>query len=343
MAEMGTARDGAGLAFAFSPVAIETLFGVGELARIGQLCHILDRRPMRRLDDAAARDILADVEILVTGWGCPPIDDRVLLAAPRLRLVAHAAGSVRALVSPAVFDRGVVVVSAADANALPVAEYTVAAILFANKRVLDFSAQYRRERRALGVSVNAAPAIGNFGKTIGLVGASRIGRRVAQLLRPFDLGVLIADPFFSPTGARSLGVEWVDLDELLERSDVVSLHAPSLPETRHMLDRRRLSLIRDGATLINTARGALVDQEALTAELVSGRLMAVLDVTEPDVLPPASPLYDLPNVLLTPHVAGAAGGELRRFGELITGEIDRFVRGEALRHAIDPQTFTTQA
>jgi phosphoglycerate dehydrogenase-like enzyme len=287
--------------------------------------------------------VLAEVEILVTGWGCPPIDNGVLAAAPKLRLIAHAAGSVKALVSPSVFARGIAVVTAADANALPVAEYTVAAILFANKRVLDFSARYRRERRPLGIYVNTPPAVGNLRKTIGLVGASRIGRRVAQLLRPFDFTVLVADPFLTPAGARDLGVEAVELDALLARSDVVSLHAPALPETRNLLDARRLGLLRDGATLINTARGALVEQAALVAELASGRLNAVLDVTEPDVLPPESPLYDLPNVLLTPHVAGAAGGELRRFGELITAEIDRFVRGEALRHAVDPQTFTRQA
>lgn len=338
-----TAGEAPGLAFAFAPLNVEALFCAEDLGRIGQLCRVLAPQPLRRLDDATARLMLGETEILVTGWGCPPIDKAVLAAAPRLRLVAHAAGSVRALVSPDVFDRGIAVVSAADANALPVAEYTVAAILFANKGVLDFAARYRRERRPLGIYVNSGAEIGNYGKTIGLVGASRIGRRVAQLLRPFDFTVLVADPFFSPIAARGLGVEWVELDELAERSDVVSLHAPSLPETRHMIDRRRLGLMRDGATLINTARGALVDQEALIGELRSGRLKAVLDVTEPDALPADSSLYDLPNVLLTPHVAGAAGGELKRFGALIAAEIDRFVRGEALRHAIDPTTFNFQA
>jgi phosphoglycerate dehydrogenase-like enzyme len=343
MVAVGSEHGSAALAFAFAPVAIDALFGPAERTQLGRLCHVLTPEPLRALDDDAARAVLAEVDILVTGWGCPPIDDKVLAAAPKLRLIAHAAGSVRALVSPSVFARGIAIVTAADANALPVAEFTVAAILFANKRVLDFAARYASERRPLGIYVNTPPTVGNFRKTVGLVGASRIGRRVAQLLRPFDFTVLVADPFLSPAGARDLGVELVELDELLARSDLVSLHAPSLPETRHMLDSRRLGLLRDGTTLINTARGALVDQAALTAELTSGRLNAVLDVTEPDVLPPDSPLYDLPNALLTPHVAGAAGGELRRFGELITAEIDRFVRGEALQHAVDPQTFTTQA
>lgn len=343
MTAEGTAGEAPGLAFAFAPLDVEALFGAEDLVQIDRLCRVLAPQALRRLDDDAARRVLGETEILVTGWGCRPIDAGVLVAAPHLKLIAHAAGSVRALVSPMVFERGIAVVSAADANALPVAEYTVAAILFANKGVLDFAARYRRERQPLGIYVNTGERIGNYGKTVGLVGASRIGRRVAQLLRPFDFTVLIADPFFSPTAARGLGVEWVELDELLGRSDVVSLHAPSLPETRHMIDRRRLTLVQDGTTLINTARGALVDQDALIDELASGRLNAVLDVTEPDALPATSPLYDLPNVLLTPHVAGAAGGELKRFGALITAEIDRFVRGEALRHAIDPKTFNYQA
>ncbi len=117
--------------------------------------------PMRRhcasFDDARARALLAETQILVTGWGCPPIDATVLEAAPRLRLIAHAAGSVKALVGPGVFARGITVVSAADANALPVAEFTVAAILFANKRVFDFAAAYRRERRGLELYVKDRP------------------------------------------------------------------------------------------------------------------------------------------------------------------------------------------
>ena len=249
----------------------------------------------------------------------------------------------RALVGPEVFARGIEVVSAADANALPVAEFTVAAILFANKGVFDFAAAYRRERQGLELHLKAPVSIGNFGKTIGLIGASRIGRRVAELLSPYDFELLLADPLVSPDEARALGTEKLELDDLLGRADVVSVHAPSLPETRHMLDARRLGLMRDGTTLINTARGALIDQTALIAELASGRISAVLDVTEPDILPADSPLYDLPNVLLTPHIAGAMGEERQRFGRLITDEIERFARGEALRHAIDPLTFQYQA
>ena len=137
--------------------------------------------------------------------------------------------------------------------------------------------------------------------------------------------MLVSDPYVEG------GVE---LDALLAASDVVSLHAPSLPSTRHMLDARRLALLRDGATLINTARGALIDQDALVAELVSGRIDAVIDVTEPEVLPPDSPLYDLPNVVLTPHIAGALGVEVRRLGDSALDELERYARGEPFAHPV---------
>ncbi len=331
------------LALAFAPLMPPALFRTADWRRLEAFCSIPDAMPLRAFNDARASALLAEAQILVTGWGCPRIDAAVLEAAPRLRLIAHAAGSVKALVGPEAFDRGITVVSAADANALPVAEFTVGAILFANKRVFDLAAAYRRERRGLNLYLSAPAAIGNFGKVIGLIGASRIGRRVAELLRPYDFELLLADPLVSAEDARALGAEKLELDELLARSDVVSVHAPSLPETRHMLDARRLGLMRDGTILINTARGALIDQAALIAELVSGRLSAVLDVTEPDILPAESPLYDLPNVLLTPHIAGAMGEERQRFGRLVTDEIERFIRGEALRHAIDPATFQYQA
>jgi phosphoglycerate dehydrogenase-like enzyme len=126
----------------------------------------------------------------------------------------------------------------------------------------------------------------------------------------------------------------VTLSELLTRSHVVSLHAPLLPETRHMLGTRELALMRDGATLINTARGALVDPAALEAELSRGRLFAVLDTTEPEVPPPDSPLYHLPNVFLTPHIAGSLGRETERLSDYIVAEVERFARGISLKFLV---------
>ncbi|WP_331768302.1 hydroxyacid dehydrogenase [Embleya sp. NBC_00896] len=293
-------------------------------------------------DTPKARAALADAEVLFTCWGAARVDEAVLTAAPRLRAVVHAAGSVKHHLTDACWERGLIVSSGAAVNALPVAEYTVASVLFANKRVLQIRDAYRTERRSIDWDARY-PGFGNYRRTIGIVGASRIGRRVLELLRAFDFELLVHDPYLTTDQATALGARRVDLDELVRRSDVVSVHAPELASTRHLLDRRRLALMPDGATLINTARGSLVDQEALTAELAAGRLHAVIDVTEPDVLPAESPLYELPNVLLTPHIAGSLGGELRRMVEHALDELERYTRGVPFAYAVEPETLTHSA
>ncbi|PKV87340.1 hydroxyacid dehydrogenase [Streptomyces sp. TLI_146] len=270
---------------------------------------------------------LAEADVLLTCWGAPPLTAEVLASAPRLRAVVHAAGSVKHHITEACWDRGITVTSAAAANALPVAEYTLAAILFAGKRVLASARRYA-ELRAPHDWLRESDGTGNYRRTVGLVGASRIGRRVIELLRPFDFRVLLHDPYVDGAEAARLGVELVGLDELCARSGVVSVHAPQLPATERMIGARQLAAMPDGATLINTARGSLVDGPDLLGELLSGRLHAVLDVTEPELPPRESPLYDLPNVLLTPHIAGSLGNELHRMADLALDEVERFAAGE---------------
>ncbi|MET9950427.1 hydroxyacid dehydrogenase [Streptomyces sp. NPDC006339] len=270
---------------------------------------------------------LAEAELLLTCWGATPLTAEVLERAPRLEAVVHAAGSVKHHITDACWERGIAVTSAAAANALPVAEYTLAAILFAGKRVLRSAQRYAELRTGHDWLTDSADS-GNYRRTIGIVGASRIGRRVLELLRPFDLDVLLHDPYVTPAEARALGAEGVGLDELCARSTVVSVHAPQLPATYRMISAARIASMPDGATLINTARGSLVDEEALLPHLVAGRLHAVLDVTDPELPPPDSPLYTLPNVLLTPHVAGSLGNELHRMADRALEEVARYGRGE---------------
>ncbi|RKE18440.1 hydroxyacid dehydrogenase [Streptomyces sp. TLI_171] len=303
---------------------------------MARLVELADLDPELVVDDftsPAGAAALAEAEIIVSSWGCPPLTAEVLAAAPRLKAVLHAAGSVKHHVTDACWDRGLGITSAAWANALPVAEFTVAAVLFANKQVLRLAADYRG-RRAPHDWQAAYAAVGNYRRTVGLVGASRIGRRVLELLAPYDFDLLLHDPYVTADQATALGAELVELDELCARSDVLSVHAPELPETRHLLDARRIALMPDGATLINTSRGSLIDQDALTAELVAGRIDAVLDVTVPETLPVDSPLYDLPNVLLTPHVAGSLGGELHRMAAAAADELARYVQGLPFAHPV---------
>jgi phosphoglycerate dehydrogenase-like enzyme len=241
---------------------------------------------------------------------------------------------VRGLVTDACWERGLVVSSAAQANALPVAEYTLAMILLAGKGVFSLNRRYRFE--SAYPPVRDLRGLGNNGRTVGIIGASRIGRRVLELLRPFDLRPLLFDPYADEAQAGALGARLVSLEELLSASDIVSVHAPDVPATRGMLSGERLALIKDGGVVINTSRGSLIDQHALTRELLSGRLTAVLDVTEPEPLPTESELHDLPNVFLTPHIAGSVGNELERLGSTVVDEVEQFVAGRPLRQQVLP-------
>lgn len=311
---------------------VEHAFTPEQLTRLRSVGELLDERPLDDFDDPRADDLLARAEVLVGHWGCPTLTAEVLERAPRLRLFAYAAGTVKWQVTDAVWRRGLLVTSAAAANAVPVAEYTVAMVLLAGKGVL----LSREQQRDPGVKVPLDPLrAGNYGLRVGLVGASHVGRLVIDLLRPHDLRVAVYDPYLTPAEADALGVELVqDLDELCGSVDVLSLHAPDVDATKGMIGAAQLARLRDGATFINTARPALVDTAALEAELTSGRLAAILDVTDPEPMPAGHPLLALPNVFVTPHVAGASGNELARLAELAVVEVERFVAGELPRYPV---------
>lgn len=311
------------LPHAFTEAHLERLRAVGDLLVDGAVDEF---------DSDAAQALLARTDVLVGHWGCPTLTETVMAHAPRLRLFAYAAGTVKWQVTDAVWARDVVVTSAAAANAVPVAEYTVAMVLLAGKGVL----LSRETMRSPGVRVPLDPLrAGNHGLRVGLVGASHVGRLVVELLDPYDISVSVYDPYLSAGDAAEMGVDLVDdLTELCGRVDVLSLHAPDVEATRGMVGAAQLAALRDGATFINTARPALVDTAALTAELTSGRISAVLDVTDPEPMPADHPLLALHNVFATPHVAGASGNELGRLAELAVCEVERFAAGDPPRHPI---------
>jgi len=316
-----------------SPDAASAVLDAESLAALAALC---DLAPLPVLDDLTtprARTVLADVELLITGWGCPPLDADVLRTAPRLRAVVHTAGSVRGHVTDACWERGIEVSSAAAANAVPVAEYTLAMILLTGKQVLESARDYRASRTRPDW-LRTSRSVGNHHRTVGILSASLIGRRVIDLLRPHDVDVLLYDPFVDEAGARELGVERVGLAELFRRGDTVSVHTPLLPETRGLVSGELIDSMRPGAVLINTARGAVVDQDALADAALAGRIRAVLDVTDPEVLPPEHPLWECDNVLLTPHLAGSQGNEWRRLAALALSETARWASGEGFLHPV---------
>jgi phosphoglycerate dehydrogenase-like enzyme len=307
-------------------------FPAGRLGELRRLCRLIGPVPCTSLGRAQAP---GEVGIIFTGWGTPRLEAEVLEAMPKLRLVAHTAGTVKGIVSPALLEGGVRVTHAAVANAKPVAEYVLGVILLANKAFLTFAEAYRTDRDRFRRSQHpVASSVGNRGRVVGLIGASRVGRLTLQYLRRHDFELLLADPFVSDSEARELGARLVSTAELFCSADIVSLHQPLLPETRHSIGRTELASMRDGALLINTARGAIIDHDALAVELASGRIRAVLDVTEPEPLPASSPLWDMPNVVITPHIAGSMGNEIERMTELTLQEVERFIHGLPLQHEV---------
>ena len=291
------------------------------------------------LDSPAARRHLARAEILVTSWGAPPLTAARLDAAPALRAVFHAAGSVRALVTDDLWRRGIPVTSAADANAVPVAEFTLAAIIFAGKKAPFLAASPRGWGHHTGFG-----DLSNHNRTIGIVGFSRIGRRVVRLLDCLHpVRRLVADPYADTAEVQQAGATLVPLNALLAESHVLTLHAPETPGTRGMIGARELALLPDHATVVNTARGSLLDTAALLDECRTGRLFAILDVTEPEPLPPDHPLRALPNVMITPHLAGSLGSEILRLTDATLDEIARWRAAQPLRFAVTPETLTLSA
>lgn len=276
---------------------------------------------------------LAQADVLFSGWGLPRMDAAFLDAAPNLKMVFYGAGSIRQMVTPAFWQRGIRITSAYAANAIPVAEYTLAAILLSLKHAWRFARDVRADRGY----PHARSVIGAYGATVGLVSLGVIARRVVELLRPFDVQVLAYDPFVAAEEAAALGAELCSLDELFRRSHVVSLHTPWLPETEGLITGAHLASMLPDATFINTARGAIVREDEMIAVFAARPdLWAVLDVTFPEP-PPDSALYTLPNVTLTPHIAGSLGVECRRMGRRMVEELQRYLRDEPLCWEVDEQ------
>ena len=308
----------------------DVIYGPDERQDIANLAEIFAPRQNTGVltEDPAA---LAEAEVIFSGWGAPHMDAAFLAAAPRLKAVFYGAGSIKGLVSDAFWARGIVVSSAYAANAVPVAEFTLSQILFCLKLGWRYI-QHLRQGQPYWQRMHVP---GAYGSTVGIVSLGMIGRMVCEHLKRFDVKVIAYDPFVKPADAAALGVELCSLGELFRRSDVVSLHTPWLKETEGLITGQLLASMKPDAAFINTARGAVVREDEMIEVLRSRPdLQAVLDVTHPEPPPAGSPLYTLPNVAITPHIAGSMDNECRRMGRYMVQEFERYLKGEPLRWGI---------
>jgi len=274
--------------------------------------------------------LLNGVELIFTGWGSLEFTNDVLNAAPDLKMIFYGAGSIRGVMTDAAWERGVRITSAWAANAVPVVEFALAHILLCLKKAYQHAAEYREKRQWVRL-----PVAGGYHSTVGLISLGMIGRLLAEKLKSFEVHVIAYDPYVSQEEAKRLNVEMVSLEEIFQRSDVVSLHTPLLETTRGMIRGEHFSRMKEGAAFINTSRGAVVREDEMIAVLRQRPdLFAVLDVTWPEPAAPDSPLFTLPNVFLSPHIAGSMGAECQRMGQLMVEELERYLEGRPLAYEI---------
>lgn len=275
-------------------------------------------------------------DVCITSWGSPKFTPEVLERAHRLRFIGHAAGTIIPIVDSSVFDRDIVIVNANRALAMSTAELTLALMLSASWDLQGYSA---RLKNGHWPKSSCETVMGLSGTTVGLVGYGEISIELIRLLRPFDVKMMLYSRHCSRERAQELGVELVPLDRLLQASDIISVHSTLTPQTAGMIGDRELELIRDGALLINTARAALIDRDALYRHLRQGRIYAALDVFEREPLDPNDELLHLPNVLCVPHIGGFSSYWKGRLGLLVVEDLLRFCRGEQVYGGVSREYF----
>lgn len=263
--------------------------------------------------------------IAVTSWGNEAIDEDILSVCPDLKLIVHAAGSVKPIVSDAIWEKGIRVCSAANVLSTGVSETALGFTIAASKNFF-----FHNENIHAGGWAEGKENIKElYDLTIGVVSGGWAGRHYIELMQAFNVDIVLYDPFVSEEKATEMGVRKVSFEELCRSSDIISIHAPSIPETYHMFNKDTLALLKKDAVLINTARGSLIDEQALYEHMKAGNLKyACLDVYDPEPPTIDNPLRSLKNCIMTPHLAGQANNGLKKIGQHVCEEIERVLAGQ---------------
>ncbi len=331
----------ANILIAMRPALYKQLFAPAQQERLCTLGNLTAQEEAGNLTQAQLAAMIRAQDIVITGWGTPSFSDDVLASADRLKLIAHSAGTIKRLLPPAVFAEGRRVTHAAAAMANPVAETTLLLILLCLRRFHKIDRAFKDEGWASARALT--PGTELAGTRIGVIGAGHTGRELIKKLTALHAELWLYDPYQSESEAKAMGARKVDLETLLRECPVITLQAPVTAETQGMLGARQFGWMRDGAIFINTARPRLVDQEALLAELQSGRISAALDVFEAEPLPNESRFRRLDNVIISPHIASVTHQARHRQGAIITDEIDRFLQDGKLRYEVTRAMLDTMA
>ncbi|MCU6708383.1 hydroxyacid dehydrogenase [Paenibacillus sp. J5C_2022] len=269
---------------------------------------------------------IKDADVAITSWGVSALNHRVLDEAPNLKVVLHAAGTVKTIVTPELWARGIRVANAAAALGKGVAETALGMTIASLKDIWRLGRYTRKGQWGEVQNVKEM-----FDVKVGVVGAGMAGTHFIRLLQQFEVDILVYDPVLSAERVEAMGAVKVSFEELLEQSDVISIHVPSLPDTFRMFNENSFQLMKDDCILINTARGAVIDEPALVKELERGRFFACLDVTDPEPPTADHPFRNLPNVVLTPHIAGAVNNGLQRVARSVMHDLQFYMQGKVMK------------
>ena len=297
----------------------------------------------RSSEDAAATAQLARemdaVDALVVCHGAPRIGPAVLEAAPQLGFIGELEGDRFAtrIDLDAAWARGIRTVDTTNGSSYPVAEWALALTLIAMRnagalfrRILAGNTQDRSTIEPMAGMLT--------GKRVGLIGGGHLGRRLMKLLRPFEVELWVCDPYLPQELAEALGFLQTSLDNVLSQCDAIVCVAPLTPQTKGMIGRRELELIRSGAALVNVSRGPIFDSAALIERLKRGDIAAGFDVFDPEPIPADSEIIGLPNVFLTPHFSGRTGDAYPHFFRLMVDELARFFSGHQTYFDLTPRS-----
>lgn len=288
-------------------------------------------------------DELESVDIILSGWGTPKFDANLLDRMPNLKVILYSGGTMKDILTDEVWNRNIRVSTANSINGIPVADYTLAAILFSLKNFWQMVRETKMNRTFTHAMLEDR-ITGIYKARVGIISISQIGKMVIEHLNKFNLDIVSYDPYVSQEEADKFNTEMVDLETLFATSDVVSLHTPLLPETEGMITGELLKSMKPNTTFINTARGAIVKENELIKVMKErDDLTALLDVTNPEPPVSDSPLYDLDNVILTPHLAGSVGNEKARLGDAMLAELTSYIADSKLSHEITKESYERMA
>jgi len=291
------------------------------------------KRTGRKSSDSGLKRQLGSAKALITTWDSPGFGDELLEIAPNLRVIAHCGGEVKSRFQGSLLER-LTVTTAPEPMARATAELGAALVLYCGRNVDWYRRQLREPASQIYSSVHkhGTPEF-LVGGQFGMIGFGRIGRTIVDLLRGFGLRWRVYDPY----AVRSLNdqVEFSSLQAVLKSSRILVLTAALTDETRGLLNRKNLSRLPDGSTVINIARGGLVDLDALTAEVRRGRLRCAIDVSDPlEPLPRKHPLRSLPGAIVTPHIGGGSLKARHEMADDLIDDLERFFEGKPVKNRV---------